>query len=83
MTGVHIYHKADYTVKPTAPAANLFLLSRTSSGAYKTYIVLIGYGQESLTPGGASELSTSKPHPAVCTARATRLQAVDRRVAKR
>ena len=69
---------ADYTVKPTASAANLFLLSRASSDAYKTYTGLMGYGQESLTPGGASEMLTLKPHHATCTARATRLQAVDR-----
>ena len=41
---------ADYTVKPTAPAANLLLLGRTSSDAYKTYTGLIECGQESLTP---------------------------------
>ena len=51
---------ADYTVKDTPFAANLFLLSKTSSDAYKTYTGLIKHGEESLTPGGTSEMATSK-----------------------
>ena len=55
----------DYTVKGTAPAANLFLQSKTSFDAKKTYIELIGYGVESLTPGFTSEMLTSNP-PSPC-----------------
>ena len=51
---------ADYAVKDTPFAANLFLLSKTSSDAYKTYTGLIKHGEESLTPGGTSEMATSK-----------------------
>ena len=47
---------ADYTVKGTAPAANLFLLSRASSNAHTTYTGVVEHGQESLTPELLSEL---------------------------
>ena len=64
MVGVLLRKKnlADYTVnvKYTTFAANLFLLSKTSSDAYKTYTGLIKHGEESLTPGGTSEMATSK-----------------------
>ena len=50
----------DYTVKATEFAANLFLLSRTSSNAHKTYTGQLEHNEESLTPGVPSKMSTLK-----------------------
>ena len=52
---------ANYTGRNTAlvldrPTQNLFLRSRVCSNAYKTYTHLVVHDEESLTPGGTSEI---------------------------